>query len=606
MRRRVAKSHGFLVAFAFFMILPAHAQPASDPIRYTLRFPAPQTHYVEVAAVVPTGGRPSVDLTMAVWTPGSYLIREYERHVEGLSAAAGGKALAVEQTAKNIWRIATGGARALDLRYRVYAREMAVRTNWVETDFAMLNGAATFMALASMATPFEITIELPAAWKQSFSGLPSGKAPHSYVAPDFDTLVDSPIVIGNPDVHEFTVSGKKHYLVNTPATETFDSARAVKDLQRIVEEQLGLWGSLPYDQYLFLNMITEAGGGIEHKNSTLLMTNRWTTRTRKAYLSWLELCSHEYFHAWNVKRLRPIELGPFNYQSEVYTRALWISEGFTDYYGELLVHRAGLSTRDEYLEALSNQIEGLQTTPGRLVRSAAQASFDTWIKQYRPDENSPNVSISYYTKGAVIAFLLDAKIRGATNGAKSLDDVMREAFAKYSGERGFTLEQFRDVAERVAGTDLEAFWHRTVESTEELEYDEALEVFGLAFKPPEPPKPDKPARAWLGAATRNENGRLLVSQVRRGTPAHEAGLNVDDEIIAIDDYRVRADRLEDRLEQYAPGNKVSFLVARREHLVRIPVTLGTEPLKTWRLRIAPTPSEAQQHQLAVWLSHATP
>jgi predicted metalloprotease with PDZ domain len=478
---------------------------------------------------------------------------------------------------------------------------MGVRSNWVEDAFAMVNGAPTFMTLSDT-TPraHEVTIELPASWKRVMTGLPEGKAPNQYIARDFDTLVDSPIIVGNPDVHEFTVAGKKHFLVNTPASPTFDGARAAKDLQRIVELDLKMWGSLPYDKYLFLNMITEAGGGLEHKNSTLLMTNRWATRTRKAYVSWLELCSHEYFHAWNVKRLRPVELGPFDYQREVYTKSLWISEGFTDYYGELNVRRAGLSTRDEYLEALSNQIEALQTTPGRLVQSAEDASFDAWIKQYRPDENSPNVSISYYTKGAVIAFLLDAKIRSATDGAKSLDDVMRAAYERYSGAAGFTPDEFRQVAEQVSGVDLKGFWRDAIEGTGELDYDEALAAFGLDFAG-EPAKPHGSSKAWLGAVTRNDNGRLTVSQVRRGTPAYDAGLNVDDEILAIDEYRVRPDRFENRLEQYASGDKVTLLIARREQLMRVDVTLGAEPPKRWRLQISPSATDAQKQLRAAWM-----
>jgi predicted metalloprotease with PDZ domain len=293
-----------------------------------------------------------------------------------------------------------------------------------------------------------------------------------------------------------------------------------------------------------------------------------------------------------VKRLRPIELGPFDYQNEVHTRSLWISEGFTDYYGELLVQRAGLSTREEYLEGLSNQIEALQTTPGRLVQSAEAASFDAWIRQYRPDENSPNVSISYYTKGAVIAFLLDARIRKATSGAKTLDDVMRGAYEKYSGARGFTPEEFRQVAEQVSGVNLQRFWETAVEGTTELDYSEALDVFGLRFKAVDPPKPDKPAKSWLGASTRNDDGRLVVSQVRRGTTGYEAGLNVDDEILAIDGYRVRADRLDARLEQYRPGDKVTILVARREQLMKLELTLAAEPPKSWRLEAVSPPTKS--------------
>jgi predicted metalloprotease with PDZ domain len=301
-----------------------------------------------------------------------------------------------------------------------------------------------------------------------------------------------------------------------------------------------------------------------------------------------------------VKRLRPVELGPFDYQREVYTKSLWISEGFTDYYGELNVRRAGLSTRDEYLEALSNQIEALQTTPGRLVQSAEDASFDAWIKQYRPDENSPNVSISYYTKGAVIAFLLDAKIRSATEGAKSLDDVMRAAYERYSGTAGFTPDQFRQVAEQVSGVDLKGFWRDAIEGTGELDYDEALAAFGLDFAS-EPAKPNGTSKGWLGAVTRNDSGRLVVSQVRRGTPAYDAGLNVDDEILAIDEYRVRPDRFENRLEQYAPGDKVTLLIARREQLMRVDVTLGAEPAKRWRLHISPSATDAQKQLRAAWM-----
>ena len=580
----------------------AGAQTAPEPIRYTLSFPAPQTHYVEVTATVPTGRRADVDLMMAVWTPGSYLVREYARNVEAVTAAGpDGRALDVDKSKKNHWRIATGGAPSITVKYRVYCREMSVRTNWVESDFAMINGAPTFITLADLAPrPHEVIINPAPAWKRSVTALPEmGGGEHRYRAPDYDTLVDSPIVVGNPAVYDFVVDGKKHSLVNVGEGGVFDGARAAKDLETIVKEDRRLWGFLPYDRYVFFNMITESGGGLEHKNSTVLMTNRWATRTRRAYLSWLELASHEYFHAWNVKRLRPAELGPFNYENENVTRSLWIAEGFTDYYAELQVHRAGLSTRDEYLEGLSNAIEALQTTPGRLVQSAEMASFDAWIKYYRPDENSPNTSISYYTKGTVIAFLLDAKIRKET--AKSLDDVMRVEYERFSGAKGYTPEEFRVEAENVTGINLKQFWDTAVESTAELDYSEALDTFGVRFKPVPPPVADRPAKIWLGITTRNDNGRLLVTQVQRGSPADLAGINVDDEILAIDDFRVRADRFENRLEQYKPGDKVSVLVARREQLLKVDVPLASEPVKSWRLEVNPNATETQRRNLDAWL-----
>jgi predicted metalloprotease with PDZ domain len=611
MQHMVARILGLLLAVLVTHVTsPASAQTATEPMRYTLRFPEPHTHYVQVKAVVPTGGRPAIELMMAVWTPGSYMVREYARHIEAVTASApDGRTLDVEKSDKNRWRIVTGGAAFVSVRYRVYAREMTVRTNWVETDFAMLNGAPTFMTLTDGAVrPHEVTIEPARGWQASMTGLPEMPGgPHRYRAPDFDTLVDSPIVVGNPAVHEFTVSGKKHYLVNVGEAGTFDGVRAAKDLATLVTEHVRMWGTLPYDKYVFLNMLTlvnDGGGGLEHKNSTLLMASRWATGTRRAYLSWLGLASHEYFHAWNVKRLRPVELGPFNYEEEVLTRSLWVAEGVTDYYADLALHRAGLSTREELLDAISNQIEDLQATPGRLVQSVEQASFDAWIKYYRPDENSANVSISYYTKGVVLGFLLDAKIRAATTGAKSLDDVMRTAFERFSGARGFTPDEFRSVAEQVGGVSLASFWETAVEGKAELDYTEALQTFGLRFRSVEAPGSDRLGRAWLGMSARNDAGRLVVTEVRRNTPAEAAGLNVEDEILAINGFRVRADQLASRLDQYRPGEKATLIVARRDQILTLDAQFGTEPPRQWRLEVDPLADAAEQRRDR-WLSPRT-
>ena len=595
----VARIPGLLLA-AFFMQMtsPALAQIAPDPIQYTLRFPEPQTHYVEVEVVVPTGGRPAVELMMAVWTPGSYMVREYSRHVEAVTASVEGRPVSIEKSDKNRWRVDTGDASSVTVRYRVYAREMTVRTNWVESDFAMLNGAPTFMTLADgVARPHEVTIEPAGGWRVSMTGLPPmAGGPHRYQALDYDTLVDSPIVVGNPAVHAFVVGGKTHYLVNVGEAGVFDGARAAKDVATIVGESLRMWGTLPYDKYVFFNLLTlvaSGGGGLEHKNSTMLMASRWATGTRRGYLSWLSLAAHEYFHAWNVKRLRPVELGPFNYEDEVHTRSLWVAEGITDYYADLTVHRAGLSSLEEVLESLSSQIEELQATPGRLVQSVEQASFDAWIRYYRPDENSPNVSVSYYTKGAVLGFLLDAKIRRASQGKTSLDDVMRAAFQRFSGSRGFTPDEFRALAEQVGGLSLRSFWDAAVEGRAELDYAEALETLGLRFRPVEMLRGERPGRAWLGMSTRNDAGRLVVSEVRRDTPAYAGGLNVDDEILAINGFRLRADQLAARLDQYRPGDKAALLVARRDQILSLEAQFGTEPLRQWRLEVDPAGAQAE-------------
>lgn len=578
-----------------------------EPLRYTLRFPAPHTHYVEVEATVPTHGKPAIELAMAVWTPGSYLVREYARHVEGVVARTpDGTALSLDKSRKNRWRIHTNEARTIVVTYRVYCREMSVRTNWVEDGFALLNGASTFLTLVEDAVrPHEVQLVLPEGWQTTVTALPavSDGGAHHYRAADFDTLIDSPMLAGNPAMYTFEVDDIPHYLVNEGESGLWDGPSAARDVEKIVRAHRHMWGFLPYDTYVFFNMITEAGGGLEHKNSTILMTSRWHSRVRKDYLSWLSLVSHEFFHVWNVKRLRPVELGPFDYENEVYTKNLWTAEGITSYYTELGVRRAGLCTPDEFFERLSNLIERLQTTPGRLVHPLEMASYDAWIKFYRPDENSPNTTMSYYTKGAVVAWLLDAKIRAATDGVKSLDDMLRLAYARYAGAQGFTREDFRALAQEVAGVDLSAWFVSVLETTDELDYSEALHWFGLRFKTAPVATPEK---AWLGLVTRIDNGRLLVSQVPRQTPGWQYGFNVDDEILAIDDYRVLPQHWETRLAHYRPGEQATVLVARRERLQLLAVTFAAEPLKRWQLEVHPAVSAEQRAHLATWLANHEP
>ncbi|MFO0960258.1 MAG: PDZ domain-containing protein [Isosphaeraceae bacterium] len=579
-----------------------------EPIRYLVRFPDPRTHYAEVEARFPASDSGRIELMMPVWTPGSYMVREYSRNVEAVVAIGpDGKGLPVAKARKNRWAVEAGGP--ITVRYRVYGREMTVRSNFVEEGFALLNGAPTFLAMVGgLGRPHEVAIELPPGWLQTCSGLEDGPRPHTYVAPDYDTLVDSPIVCGNPAIYPFEVDGIPHFLVNEGEGGVWDGPRSARDVETIVRAQRDFWGPLPYRKYVFLNLITEAGGGLEHKNSTVLMTSRWATRTRRGYLAWLNLVSHEFFHTWNVKRLRPVELGPFDYENEVYTRCLWVAEGFTEYYGRLLVLRAGLCSRDEYLagdflpgqEKPATDVETLQNTPGRLVQPLESASFDAWIKYYRPDENSPNTAVSYYIKGAVVAWLIDAKIRKATADARSLDDVMRIAFERFSGERGYTSAEIRSLCEEVAGVDLSDWFRGALETTEELDYRPALDWFGLRFKAPSHDR-DRHPRAWLGMSTRVDLGRLLVDRVKRGTPAYEAGFNSGDEVVAIGEYRVRADQWTSRLEQYRPNEKVSVLIARRDRLMRLDATFGEDPSLPWGLEVQPDAGEAQQAHRRSWL-----
>jgi predicted metalloprotease with PDZ domain len=587
---------------------PVAPRTAGDAIEYTLTFPAPETHYVEVAMVAPTGGAGELELMMATWTPGSYLIREYARHVEELRAQTlAGEPLAVDKVRKNRWRVTTGGAERIALRYRLYARELSVRTNFVDAELALLNGAPTFITPVGARTrPHDVLLELPDAWSDAVTALPAhpdGTA-NRFAAPDYDTLVDSPIVCGNPAIYQTRIEEIPHLLANFGEGGVWDGKRSADDAEKLAREVVEFWGVLPYQRYTFLNVLSGGGGGLEHKASTLMMVPRWMTRKRVDYLRWLGLVSHEFFHTWNGKRLRPVELGPFDYENEVHTRSLWVVEGITSYYDDLLLRRAGLMSHKEYLDRLSANISELQTTPGRKVQPLALSSYDAWIKYYRGDENSINSSISYYTKGAVIGFLLDAEIRRRTLGKQSLDHVMRLAYQRYSGDTGYTPAQFRAVAEEITGGSLADFWAAYIDGTDELDYTTALDYYGLRFRGDDPeesadePDEEEDPAGWLGASVKKREGRLMVTRIVRDTPAFHAGLNVDDELIAIDGYRVID--LASHLTRYRPGDEVELTVARRGALRTLKATLDETPEKIWKIEIA-TDSLGATERREAWL-----
>jgi predicted metalloprotease with PDZ domain len=485
-RRAIGRRLVILVAAIAWLAGSAPGQSARtpDPIVYTVRM-VPDTQTAEVQATIPTGKRASIQLMMAVWSPGFYRVENYAARVRDLTARTpDGKSLAVEQPRKNRWQVETNGVARIVVSYRLACAQRSVTTNWVSPDLAVLNGAATFITLAEQVRrPHQVQLELPATLKRATTALDpaqDGVANH-YRAEDFDTLVDSPIVAGDLDVHEFDVDGSRHYLVDAGDRAQFDGARAAGDLQKIVRDARRLWGFLPYKKYVFLNVFRQGGGGLEHKNSTLLTANAARATTPAGYRSWLSFVAHEYFHAFNVKRLRPVELGPFDYENELHTRSLWISEGFTSYYAALMLSRAGLDGPPDFLAAMSSQIRQLQQAPGRLVQTLEQSSWDVWTNSMSGVNPDAKTAVSYYVKGEVVGFLLDARIRRATGGSKSLDDVMRLAYKRYAGTRGFTPEQFRKTAEDVARVDFREWFRRAVSSTEELEYDEALDWFGLRF-----------------------------------------------------------------------------------------------------------------------------
>ena len=591
------------------ILLVATALPCTaktNDVFYHLDFSQAANHYVNIKAEFDASNKDSVEVYMPVWTPGSYLVREYARHIETISATdENGNPLAMRKSKKNRWLITTGGQTSKAIvRYRLYCREMSVRTNWVEEGFAILNGAPTFLSTTeSRKSPHFVSIQLPDTWKKVSTALAKVDDQKSlYKAPDFDYLVDSPILLGNQIVEKFTVGEIEHELVNLGGDGLWDSQKAAADVAKIVKAHHDVWGIVPYKNYKFLNLIVETGGGLEHDNSTLMMTSRWSFGTRSRYLSWLSLASHEFFHTWNIRRLRPVELVEYDYENENYFSTLWIGEGITSYYDDLLVKRAGLSSEREYLGQLSKQIQSLQSTQGRLTQSLSDSSHDTWIKYYRPDENSKNARISYYTKGAVAGFLLDAEIRSATGGKKSLDDVMRQLYKKYSGNVGFTSQQFRQLASEIAGKDLSAWFATTIDSTDELDYKTALKHFGLQFRAS--PKSSKPKPVWTGLSLSSSDGKVSVSAVTRGSPAFKAGINVGDEIISLDGYRITSSDLASKTKLYKEGDVKKCLITRRGRVYEKQIKFEAKPTNRWSLSKVSKPTAEQTQQLNQWLKNA--
>ncbi|MCB9663926.1 MAG: M61 family metallopeptidase [Alphaproteobacteria bacterium] len=576
---------------------PPGIAPDQARVRYALDLSRRDRQLLDVTAVARTGGADTLVWMMPVWTPGSYLVREYARHVEQVRAVgADGASLPVRKVAKNRWEVATAGQAEVTLRYAVWADEPSVRTNLVEPDLAVLVGAATFLVpVDAQAAPLEVVLDLPEDWQvaTALPPHPDGAEAH-WLVPDFDTLVDGPLIAGHLQVGTVQAAGVPHTLADLVVEGTWDHERALADVGRVAGTVAGFWGEVPYRSYLFLHGVGLGGGGLEHLDSTLLMSGVGVADDDDRYRRWLGLVAHEHFHAWNVKRLRPVGLGPFDYEREVHTPSLWIAEGWTSYYDDLLLVRGGLIDGDTHLARLSESISAVQGRPGRLRQSLAEAGFDAWIEHYRPDARSPSTSISYYTKGLLVAWLLDARIREATRDLAGLDEVARRLWSRFRDE-GYTPEDVRAVVAEVAGRDLGSFFDAYVEGTEELDYAPALAWFGLRWRAVDPPDP---VPGWLGVQAGGSPWR--VETVLDGTPAAQAGLLVDDELLALDDTRVDAASWDRLRRHHPPGTEATLLVARHGRLVRLPVTFGEAPAARWTLERDPRAPVAAVHHRQRW------
>ncbi|MEZ5318385.1 MAG: hypothetical protein R2752_13375 [Vicinamibacterales bacterium] len=478
-------------------VLLARQSAAPEPIVYTLRFPDPASKTFDVEMVVPTDGRATVDLMMAIWSPGFYGIQNYARQLSGFRATTlDGAALEVTPVTDSRWSVATGGRSSFRVTYTLAAPRGSNLSNGVTETSAVIIGPSTYVTLVEQAHRRAlVNLDLPAGWKGSATSLdpaPDG-LPNHYVAPDYDTLADAPILAGvDLSVTRFTAGGIPHEWVWLGPAE-WDGAKAAAAITPLIEEHVRFWGRLPITHYAFLNIVTSGrgGSGVEHLNSVAITGGGREPADQAARFRNAAFLSHEYFHAMNVKRLRPVELGPFDYEHAPVTTGLWVAEGLTSYFGDLLAARAGMGSAADYLATTSRHITDLQVRqPGRLVQTLEQASAQMF-ERLPADQR-----VDYYVKGPVVGLVLDAHIRRRTNGARSLDDVMRLEYQRWSGARGYTAADFAQTASDAAGFDLKPLLHTLVATTEEVDYQEMLDWFGLRFAPPAPGAEPDPATAW--------------------------------------------------------------------------------------------------------------
>jgi predicted metalloprotease with PDZ domain len=433
-------------------------------INYTITFPEAQAHYVEVEMTIAGLNQKTTALKMPVWTPGSYLVREFSKNVEGFNATYKGNALTFGKISKNTWQVNTAGVSELKVKYRVYAYEISVRTAFIDASHAFLSSASIFMYPAGMLNqPSTIKIVPYQGWTKVSTGLDAvGTDPFVLKAPNYDILFDSPIEVGNQDTFDFNAAGV-HYEVAMYGGGNYDKERLKTDMAKIIEQQTAMMGENPNKRYTFIvHNFLKGGGGLEHLNSTVLGATRDAYSTEKGYKGFLELVSHEHFHLWNVKRLRPIALGPFDYENENYTTNLWIAEGFTAYYEGKFLRYSGINDESGFLATLADDLSSLDNQPGAKIQSASESSFDAWIKYYRPNENSANSTVSYYLKGSVIGYLMDLEIINDSQGKYSLDDVMHYMYNEYYKirKRGYTDAEFKLAFEKFAGKNLDDFYKK--------------------------------------------------------------------------------------------------------------------------------------------------
>lgn len=553
-------------------------------------------------------------LQLPAWIPGSYMLREFARHIVQIHASSDGRPVRLTKQDKHTWRAAPC-KQPLLIEYQVYAWDMSVRSAHLDQTHGFFNGTSVFLRAAGHeAARHVVDIQKPSQadcrkWRVATT-LPTLKAkPYgfgTYVAQDYDELIDHPVELGDFAKIDFKVHGIPHEFVLTGVVPNVDLKRIAKDLQKICAYQVALFEPstrrAPVQRYLFLTTaIGDGYGGLEHRASTALLCSRndlpikGNNESSDAYVTFLGLCSHEYFHTWNVKRIKPDAFVNYDLQQENYTPLLWFFEGVTSYYDDLVLLRTGLIDEKRYFGMISKVLNGVLRGAGRFKQSLAESSFDAWSKYYRQDENSPNAIVSYYTKGSMLALTLDLAIRQSTSGKKSLDDLMRLLWREFGRDfyaskgakarRGVNDQHLLQAVESLCGTSMQAFFDRYIYGTKELPLAQALPAFGVQLT--DQRKTVKPA---IGAKLRSEGGDCRLAQVYAGGAAHRAGMSAGDTLVAIDGIRVTAvdtqTNLSRLLMRYEVGSDVAMHAFRRDELMTFRVRLQADDAPMWAFELA--------------------
>ena len=587
-------------------------------IRYRIVPSRPEAHLFSVRCEIREPDTEGQRLALPAWIPGSYMIREFARHIVSIRAESGGRAIRIVKRDKHTWQ-ASPAPGPLVVHYEVYAWDLSVRGAHLDATHGFFNGTSVFLrVLGQEGRACSVQIDPPSgaryrAWKVATSLPRAGAAGGGfggYAARDYDELIDHPVEMGTFASLRFRACGVPHEMAITGVQQA-DTARLARDLKKICETQIRFWNgnttdAAPMSRYVFLTTaLGEGYGGLEHRASTALMCSRsdlprrGVAKITESYRGFLGLCSHEYFHTWNVKRLKPAAFAPYDLDRENYTSLLWVFEGFTSYYDDLMLLRAGVIDRDSYLELLGRTITSHLRTPGRHRQSVAESSFDAWIKYYRQDENSPNEVVSYYVKGSLVALCLDLHIRERTRGRKSLDDLMQLMWRRrgLSGE-GVGEDEVEALAEEASGLKLGAFFDETVRGTAELPLARLLATQGIDMRlRPATGSNDKgglakaeksvrQARASMGIRSRVDGKEIVVTHVLEGGAAQLAGVAAGDSIVAIDGLRPGTGGMDAVLALRRPGQVLQLRAFRRDEMHEFSVRLLAAPADTCELRVA--------------------